>query len=212
MAVTSYIFAGTTTNADRNSSVSWASTDNAKVDDSNFASSNPDKDAYSDWLRVTNFSMGVPAGATIDGIEVVINRAHATGAMAVDSAVYIRKTSGQVGTNFASATAWPTKTPEKETYGGASELWGTTWSEADVNTSDFGLDISVLGDGDNAAGHVYYIKIRVHYTAGAGGTNMKINIGDTFKDVDSMKINIGDSWKSVESVKINVGDVWKTVF
>lgn len=46
----------------------------------------------------------------------------------------------------------------------------------------------------------------------ATGTNMKINIGDTFKDVDSMKINIADTWKAVESVKINVGDSWKTVF
>jgi len=44
------------------------------------------------------------------------------------------------------------------------------------------------------------------------GTNMKINIGDTFKDVDSMQINIGDVWKDVISVQQNIGDVWKTVF
>ena len=44
------------------------------------------------------------------------------------------------------------------------------------------------------------------------GTNMKINIGDTFKDVDSMKINIGDTWKDVNSASVNVGDSWKTVF
>ena len=44
------------------------------------------------------------------------------------------------------------------------------------------------------------------------GTNMKINIGDTFKDVDALKINIGDSWKAVTSVKQNIGDSWKTVF
>ena len=46
----------------------------------------------------------------------------------------------------------------------------------------------------------------------AVGTNTQINIGDTFKDVDSMKINIADTWKAVESVKINIGDSWKTVF
>lgn len=44
------------------------------------------------------------------------------------------------------------------------------------------------------------------------GTNMKINIGDVWKDVDSMKINIGDVWKDVVKVQINIGDVWKTVF
>jgi hypothetical protein len=44
------------------------------------------------------------------------------------------------------------------------------------------------------------------------GTNIKINIGDTFKDVSEMKINIGDAWKAVTKVQINIGDAWKTVF
>ena len=50
--------------------------------------------------------------------------------------------------------------------------------------------------------------------AGGGptGTNMQINIGDTWKSVDGMQINIGDTWKTVAGVQQNVGDVWKTVF
>jgi len=48
--------------------------------------------------------------------------------------------------------------------------------------------------------------------APATGTNMKINIGDTFKDVDSMKINIADTWKDVTGMQINIGDDWKTIF
>jgi len=44
------------------------------------------------------------------------------------------------------------------------------------------------------------------------GTNMKVNIGDSFKDVDSLKINIGGVWKDVVSIKQNIGDVWKDVF
>ena len=50
------------------------------------------------------------------------------------------------------------------------------------------------------------------WEAASTGTNCKINIGDTFKDVSEMKINIGDSWKAVTEVKQNVGDAWKTVF
>ena len=46
----------------------------------------------------------------------------------------------------------------------------------------------------------------------AVGTNMKINIGDTFKDVDSLKINIGGAWKDVTKVQQNIGGVWKDVF
>ena len=55
-------------------------------------------------------------------------------------------------------------------------------------------------------------SIYCSYTEGAAGTNIKINIGDTFKDVSEMKINVGDTWKTVAEVKQNVGDAWKTVF
>lgn len=44
------------------------------------------------------------------------------------------------------------------------------------------------------------------------GTNMQINIGDTWKEVPSIQINIGDVWKEVVSLKLNIGDVWKEVF
>ncbi len=50
------------------------------------------------------------------------------------------------------------------------------------------------------------------YTPAAEGTNMEINIGDVWKDVDKVEINIGDVWKDVTKIEINVGDVWKTVF
>lgn len=43
-------------------------------------------------------------------------------------------------------------------------------------------------------------------------TNMKINIGDSLKEVSGIKINVGDSLKTVSHVKINVGDTLKTIF
>jgi len=44
------------------------------------------------------------------------------------------------------------------------------------------------------------------------GTNLQVNIGDTWKEVPAMKVNIGDSWKEVAAVKTNIGDTWKEVF
>jgi hypothetical protein len=44
------------------------------------------------------------------------------------------------------------------------------------------------------------------------GTNMKVNVGDTFKDVSEIKINVGDAWKDVTEAKVNVGDTWKEIF
>ena len=48
--------------------------------------------------------------------------------------------------------------------------------------------------------------------AAPAGTNMQINIGDVWKDVEAMQINIGDSWKAVEGVQINIGDAWKVIY
>jgi len=70
---------------------------------------------------------------------------------------------------------------------------------------------SFLPEPLNASGDKLF-SIYCTYTPAAAGTNMKINIGDTWKDVDSMKINIGDTWKDVSEVKQNIGDTWKTVF
>ena len=46
----------------------------------------------------------------------------------------------------------------------------------------------------------------------ATGTDMQINIGDTWKAVPLMKINIADDWKAVEGAQINIGDAWKEIF
>lgn len=59
------------------------------------------------------------------------------------------------------------------------------------------------------AGSGYIAYITITYTT---AKPIKINIGDSWKDVSAMKINIGDAWKDVVSVKQNIGDAWKTVF
>jgi len=43
------------------------------------------------------------------------------------------------------------------------------------------------------------------------GFNMKVNIGDVWKDVAAIKINVGDTWKDVSDVKQNIVDIWKVV-
>jgi hypothetical protein len=58
----------------------------------------------------------------------------------------------------------------------------------------------------------YIMSIHCNYTPSAAGTNMQINIGDTFKSIAGMQINIGDVWKTVAGAQINIGDVWKTIF
>lgn len=63
-------------------------------------------------------------------------------------------------------------------------------------------------------------EISTLYNSGSGlaypftvsGTNMKINIGDSWKEIPSIKINVGDAWKEIASSKLNIADSWKEVF
>src|SRR3989344_5212889 len=54
---------------------------------------------------------------------------------------------GAIGsTDKASGTAWPGSLAYT-TYGGASDLWGETWTASDINASTFGVAISAYGSG-----------------------------------------------------------------
>jgi hypothetical protein len=75
-----------------------------------------------------------------------------------------------------------------------------------------GLICGVTSRMANYTGTTSDPKLVIEHAEAASGTNMSINIGDSWKTVDAVKINIGDSWKSVVSVKQNIGDSWKTVF
>ena len=83
-----------------------------------------------------NFNLQVPASAVIDGIEVGIEKRSSVGTV-LDGRVRIVK-GGVVGaTDRSDGPSWPTA-DTAVTYGGSSDLWGETWTAADVNASGFG--------------------------------------------------------------------------
>lgn len=162
------------------------------------------------WLRATTFGFSIPDGAIIDGIVAEIEK-RATASKIIDYSVKIVAVGFEQGDEKKLAGYWPTSDTYMS-YGGASDLWGLGWDAAAINASNFGVSISARsGATYEEAVYVDHVRITVYYTEVAL-TNMKINIGDAFKDVDEIKINIGDSWKTVTKIQINIGDVWKTIF
>lgn len=127
--------------------------------------------SVSNYVTATNFGFSVPSGATINGIKAEIERKQNGGTL-VDNAVRIIK-GGAIGTSeHASTTAW-SGTEAYYSYGGASDLWGDTWTYSDINSSNFGVALSVkcTSDCGSASGDVDHIKITVYYTiAGSVGT------------------------------------------
>jgi hypothetical protein len=179
MAVTDYKFPGTAANVANGGYAPWSSPDYAKTDDSNSASTSPSKKNDSDYLTLTNFgftSSDIPDGATINGIEFVINRNHDEANNVYDVLLYLLKNGTQHGSNLASATYWPTSFTDA-TYGGSTNLCGGSWTQADILDADFGFQLSIKATADPGSGIVSRVdfgKIRVYYTEGAGGVTIPV--------------------------------------
>lgn len=116
----------------------------------------------SDPLKMTNFGFSIPSGSTIVGIAAAIKWtrfASAAGNLTLaDSVVQLLKAGTAVGNNEASGNLLPDAVAVAS-YGSEGDLWGTTWTPAQVNASNFGLELQLLinpaGYGAYAAGTTY---------------------------------------------------------
>mgnify|MGYP006953630230 CR=1 FL=1 len=183
MAVTDYKFPGTAANVNNGGYFQWSNVDNIKADDSDSAltctNGTADKNP-TDYLTATNFgftSTDIPTGATINGIEFVINRAGSEADSQYDYQLYMLKAGTQHGDNLASATKWPTSLTDA-TYGGATSLLGGTWAQTDiVGVTTFGFQLAIknhIASDANEFTAVEYVKLRVYYTEGGGGVGLPV--------------------------------------
>lgn len=123
-------------------------------------------------LSLTNFGFAIPAGATIDGVVVEVERkVSSTARNPKDNNVQLIKGGASQGNNNASGAVWPTA-DAYATYGGAADVWGLALTVADVNASNFGVLVSVKRDAGAKGTTTYsvdHVRITVYYTEAAGG-------------------------------------------
>jgi hypothetical protein len=114
----------------------------------------------------------IPVGSTIDGIEFKFHTIKVNEGGSVNTC-YLRKIDGvNVGANKASGANWHFPYDGGQltyTGGGASDLWSTTWTDAEVKATTFGVAITAFnGNPKNAGGGgIDYFQIRIHYTPAA---------------------------------------------
>lgn len=159
--------------------LAWSNPSNAASSNDTYAESVALGSAIvtTNYLKSVNFGFSVPSGATIDGIVVEIERKASAGSASinvVDQTVKLVKNGTVVGTNKAdTALKWPTSDTTK-TYGSSSDLWGTSWTDSDINSSTFGVVINVvlnIGIKVNLFADIDHVKITVYYTGGGGSTS-----------------------------------------
>ncbi len=138
------------------------SPDNAWVSDNNRAIFG----ASTDTADYGFANIGVPVGATITGIQVTLEGLHSSGFNARTLTTALWNTSGSTPdayTTVKTASSMSTSSNDNvSTLGGASDLWGKTWTDADFASGTFKLRIGVSGS--NGSAQLDQVLIKVYFT------------------------------------------------
>ncbi|MEJ8843255.1 hypothetical protein WG954_12770 [Lacibacter sp. H375] len=139
--------AGSVSNNNSTGIFSWSNATNVYTSNNQYASAGYLlgilATVHSNYMMLEDFDLGIPGAVTICGIEVIIERKASglglLGASVRDHTLRLVKNGSIVGTNKANTSTNWTGSATTITYGSSSDLWGTTWTPADVNDEDFGL-------------------------------------------------------------------------
>lgn len=146
--------------------VNWDDPENAGASGFLNAEANLNDNQVSRYLKATDFDFSVPNDSTIEGIKVEVRRSAEDNNRIKDNSVRIVK-GGSIGSeNKAGNSFWG----ESETYipyGSNSDLWGESWTPADINASNFGVVFSAKKSStqDNTIeARVDHIRITIYYS------------------------------------------------
>ena len=172
MANTPDALPGTGVNTDNAGGVAWGSPGSITAEDSTPASVQITViGAWSDFLDGKSFGFAIPAGSTIDGIRLRLRKA-TTGPGAFfyhDQSIRLLKAGAAHGNDKAAEDDWNWGGNYKwGTYGGAADLWGGTWTPADINNALFGGRVSCYRFSGTSGIQAWAdcIRITVWYTEG----------------------------------------------
>lgn len=141
----------------------WQDEGNAATANSVYSSVDLGTGSQSHYLFAQDFDFAIPSGAIITGIKADIKLWQDKGAEshnAIDASVKIMKNDFISGDDQARGNDVPLDN-SFVTYGGLGNLWGTTWTPADINDIEFGVGFSYSGIGSVV--NVDYIKLTVYY-------------------------------------------------
>jgi hypothetical protein len=120
---------------------------------------------YRDQLLASDFQFELPAEAILEGIAVSINRSAEMVSLVADYEVKLLRAGSTVGLDRAKTAAWSTVF-QYVNYGGPSDLWGASWTAADLNSTGFGVALTpmYLSTGGNGRAYVDFIRATAYYS------------------------------------------------
>jgi hypothetical protein len=171
MADTGFLFPGTTAGirAVTGGAYSWENPGNIVADDGNTALySTSDAQLPSLGLAASNFDFSViPAGATIDGIEVRVGDYIRTASVFVWTRVALILADDSDGSITNNGLVLPSTVLQTNESGGATDLWDETIDRADVQDVDWGFFVAANCDVNFNNLTIDFMQMKVYYTESA---------------------------------------------
>ncbi|MBI3151170.1 MAG: hypothetical protein HYZ21_03505, partial [Chloroflexi bacterium] len=167
--------------------IAWTNPGNIISNNNLYAMADLTAGTTSHYLQATNYGFNIPSGATISGIEAKIGRLgeDSSGSDVRDNVVSLIKGGVVTGENKAVVLQdWPS-TEAVATYGGITDLWETTWTTEDINSSNFGLALAVSSSTGAREAHVDYMQITVTYQLPSTTTTVDCGSGVPIVDYEA---------------------------
>ncbi len=157
-----------TGNVNFGSSNNWANPNRSTLSDDLYARVQLSAGETSKYLEVSDYGWVIPPGATITGIEANIE-GHQEDFIAdfADASIVLMKAGAIVGDDRAGTGYYDDK-DYTNTYGNSTDLWGTTWTPADVMDPGFGILYSVTRLSGPSTFYMFVdnVELTVYYTGG----------------------------------------------
>ena len=147
----------------------WVYPERAKTNNNEGAQNTiDDTHIVTNYLKASGFGFSIPVGATINGIEVIVERSQNNSftTRVKDNSVRLVKNGTIVPSSEKSTSiGWP-DTYGTITYGSPTDKWGQTWTAGDINNVNTGFAISAKYEPSDGARdpRVDYISMTVYYT------------------------------------------------
>jgi len=165
--------------------IDWSNPSSANISDDSYATASLGSSAVTHYLKATGFGFSIAAGATINGIQVDVERNGDSGNKILDNSVRLVKGGTISGDEKAKLGTWPNPPDQYITYGNSTDLWGLNWTYSDINNASFGFVISAKHDdtGGTKTASVDCIRITVYYTilAATASSNSPVCEGATIE-------------------------------
>ena len=154
------------------SGTSWTSPTNVYTSNNTYATYSVAAGGTSNALSATGFGFTIPSTAIIRGIEVSIERKAGSANTLKDEDVYIKKASctDPCGSDRADTGTYYGTSDSSDNHGSSSDLWGTTLTAADINSSSFGVYYRIHNyGGSSVTASIDQITVTVTYSADTNG-------------------------------------------